>query len=1100
MAGGVPAAEAEAGLHHATACEHCGPLLREAAEACGAVEFPELSSGTDRGRRQLARRLSRLQRGRPGSGWAWRAGLAGVAAAAIVLLIVWLPGSGRAFVARRLLNQAYGQQRTLALRFAGAQYGPLLSPRRGGRLPASADLLEAEGLLATALERQPENAALLQSRAHAELLRQDFASAIADLTRALALDPSLAGGHTDLGTGYYLSAMAGRDADYGTALNELGQTLAKSPRDPIALFNRALVEEAMQDWTGAIQDWGAYLQVDAGGSWAAEARRHFDADRQRVGRHDHADTAPLLPPGQFAAGRFDDARIEDYLQAATTDWLPAAYPEKGAPDGEARRALQVLAGVALTRHHDAWLKRLLAEAPRRPSRRFAAAVAGLAQAVRQNHAGQADQALGVAQRAAAAFAESGDVAGEERAAYEQVYVLHLAERGGECLEVLHQQLAPAALRGEAWLAGEAALEEFDCRGMSGRQDPAAIRSAIAIATAAHYPALRMRALAYQFSDAPSPDSSPAWGGQLGQLRRYWEEPVNAYRAYQLDMVLAIYSQERGEWFAADRLAEAAVDRLEQTPEITYLAMAHQQLATYAEQCGFSEQARRQRQVAEELFQRLPPSATTANLRAYNQLRLAAADMEGGDVTAAHAQLARFRAEQPAVVSVYSRALPYFTVLARWDMGQDRLPEAEANLRAAVAIRESDLSALTSGEDRLSWEQTNLDAYREWVEVEWEAHHDPAAALEYWEWARGAAVRAAQPLPSGFLAAARSLDATGAPALPRPHLVRDALASLTAAEVVSYDLRPDHLLIWVYDNRGVHGVRVAVSGATLEAEAHAFAAACSDPRSDPRLVQTEARQLYARLLQPVGAWLDPARLLVVEPDGALGQIPFAALLAPNGGVVAQPLMQSPGIAFARLARTGLPPPTARFLAVANPSAGFDAQGDPYPLLPAAAAEGTVLAAAFAPRSELLLGADATRTAVLAALPHAGIFHFAGHADGASLLLAASGTLTAADLNPATLPQCRLAVFAACSTAGGTLLDPTDLVRAALRAGVPQVVASKWAVDSAATQSLFQSFYSALRAGANPARALFKAQQQLRRRPATAAPFYWAAFTAFGARMP
>lgn len=1099
VAGGRPASEVRAHLRHAVACEHCGPLLRLAAEAAGEEALPDLPSTGDRGRRRLARRLSRRRNGSAGSRWVWRAGWLGAAAAAALVLILWLPGSGRAWAARRLLNRAYAQQRTIALRFAGADYGPLLSPRRGGPLPPNADLLEAEGLVASALARQPEGAALLQTRARAEILRSDAASAIADLTRALALDPALPGGHTDLGTAYYLSAAAGRDAGYGTALNELSQVLARTPRDPIALFNRALVEEALEDWTGAVQDWQVYLQVDTSGPWEQEARAHLDSDRQKVERHDHAAAAPLLAPAQFASGNFDDARIEDYLQAAATVWLPAAFPEAGPANATARRALGVLATALAGRHHDVWLQRLLARAPARPSAGFAAAVAGLAAAIRLNHAGQSDAALASATRASAGFAALGDAAGQERAAYEQVYVLHLAERGSQCLDLLQKQLPPAALRGEAWLAGETALERSDCRGMTGHLDPGGIRSAVQIATAAHYPALLMRALAFQWAAAQTADSSPAWQGHLRELHLYWEEPVNPWRAYQLQMILAIFSQERGQWFAAERLAAAAVERLALTSEISYLAMAREQWATYAEQCGFQQQALRQRQLAEELYQRLPASLTTANLRAYNQLQLAAAEMADGDAEAARAELARFKADQPAVVSMQARALPYFTLRGQWDLEQQHLPQAEAELRAALAIRESDLSTLTSDEDRLGWEEANLDVYRDWVEVEWRAHQDPASALEYWEWARGAAVRASRPLPAAFLAAARHLDATGAPALPQPHLVRAALAALTSAQVVSYDLRSDHLLLWIFDNRGVHSARVALSGPALESQAHAFATACSDPASDPRLLHTLARQLYSRLLQPVAAWLDPARLLIVEPDGALAQVPFAALRAPDGQVLAQPVLQSPGLAFAPLARPAALTPSARLLAVADPPGGYDAEGEPYPPLPAAA-EGAALEALFAPHAELLRGAAATRATVLARLPRAEIFHFAGHADGGRLLLASSGVLAAADLNPASLSQCRLAVLAACSTAAGTLFDPDDLVRAALRAGVPRVVASKWAVDSAATQALFQSFYSALRAGADAPRALFQAQQQLRRQPATAAPFYWAAFTAFGARLP
>ncbi|MGH9395131.1 MAG: CHAT domain-containing protein, partial [Terriglobales bacterium] len=109
------------------------------------------------------------------------------------------------------------------------------------------------------------------------------------------------------------------------------------------------------------------------------------------------------------------------------------------------------------------------------------------------------------------------------------------------------------------------------------------------------------------------------------------------------------------------------------------------------------------------------------------------------------------------------------------------------------------------------------------------------------------------------------------------------------------------------------------------------------------------------------------------------------------------------------------------------------------------------------------------------------------------------LTAADLTPQTMARCQLAVLAACATAAATrgLLDPHGWVRACLRAGVPRVVATRWAVDSASTARWSQAFYAAWRAGAPVARALQAAQNQIRSQPGTAAPFYWAAFAAFGA---
>ena len=62
----------------------------------------------------------------------------------------------------------------------------------------------------------------------------------------------------------------------------------------------------------------------------------------------------------------------------------------------------------------------------------------------------------------------------------------------------------------------------------------------------------------------------------------------------------------------------------------------------------------------------------------------------------------------------------------------------------------------------------------------------------------------------------------------------------------------------------------------------------------------------------------------------------------------------------------------------------------------------------------------------------------------------------------MSQLKLAVLSACDTAvaDGGLNDPGSLVRLFLRAGVPQVIASKWSVDSAASSELMENLYARL----------------------------------------
>jgi CHAT domain-containing protein len=67
---------------------------------------------------------------------------------------------------------------------------------------------------------------------------------------------------------------------------------------------------------------------------------------------------------------------------------------------------------------------------------------------------------------------------------------------------------------------------------------------------------------------------------------------------------------------------------------------------------------------------------------------------------------------------------------------------------------------------------------------------------------------------------------------------------------------------------------------------------------------------------------------------------------------------------------------------------------------------------------------------------------------------------------------------------------------LAAGVPNVIASRWDVDSAQTRQFIRAFYDALFSGKVAGAALRDAELQLMRDPETKHPYYWAAFAAFG----
>ena len=135
--------------------------------------------------------------------------------------------------------------------------------------------------------------------------------------------------------------------------------------------------------------------------------------------------------------------------------------------------------------------------------------------------------------------------------------------------------------------------------------------------------------------------------------------------------------------------------------------------------------------------------------------------------------------------------------------------------------------------------------------------------------------------------------------------------------------------------------------------------------------------------------------------------------------------------------------------------------------------------------------------------ADIFHFSGHA-AATIESVRLITGSVYLLNPTQVAAFRsgrvqLVVLSACATSIGTqgfFDDDDSMVRRLLAARVPDVIASRWVVDSVATSLLMESFYSSLLAGRTPSEALEKASQKIRSRPGYSHPYYWAGFSAFG----
>jgi CHAT domain-containing protein len=348
-------------------------------------------------------------------------------------------------------------------------------------------------------------------------------------------------------------------------------------------------------------------------------------------------------------------------------------------------------------------------------------------------------------------------------------------------------------------------------------------------------------------------------------------------------------------------------------------------------------------------------------------------------------------------------------------------------------------------------------------------------------------------------------------IPGPVAVHAGPVAAPAGEMaLDYALIGDTVLLWVVAETGVRMARRTVHRETflqtvervrLDLETGRVADAASRPA---------LAELFRILVQPVAQWTPPGTRLVVVSDGELGAIPFTALW--DSGRRRYLLEDHPLRFAATLAEAWQPAQRSgdgrgHPVFVADPAldASDAATLQPLPQTRAAVA---AIAATYAD-AVVLTDKRADAASLAAALRHASLFHFSGHAvfddehpEQSYLVLAPSqpgtpGRLRATDLQDMDLRTVRLVVLSACETQrsrSGRSGGFAGLSGAMLAAGAQGVVGSLWSVDDGLTRELMGRFHRAYRASGNAADALRQAQLQMMhdRDPALRSPAAWAGF--------
>lgn len=265
--------------------------------------------------------------------------------------------------------------------------------------------------------------------------------------------------------------------------------------------------------------------------------------------------------------------------------------------------------------------------------------------------------------------------------------------------------------------------------------------------------------------------------------------------------------------------------------------------------------------------------------------------------------------------------------------------------------------------------------------------------------------------------------------------------------------------------------------------------------------TQRGETWERLLIPLLTKIQPllvgVKRLILSPSGNGHLLPWS-ILAEHAPLASpeQPLSLVVLPALSILPRLqqrphSLPGPA---LVVGNPS-----QDKP---LPFAEDEACQVAELFS--TQPLLGAAATKSAILARLSDATLIHLATHAAFdptnplESGILLADGVLTAREVLQHRL-RADLLVLSACESGQVGILGGEELAglsQAFLQAGVRSVLVSLWRVDDLATAALILTFFRKIQAGADKALALRQAITDIQQDPRWKHPYYWGAFVLIG----
>lgn len=876
------------------------------------------------------------------------------------------------------------------------------------------------------------------------------------------------------------------------ALESAGAALRLEPRNPAARFNQAVALDRLALDEQAADAWRAYLEVDHGSGWAGAARHRI---RELVRSH-----LPALPqPG---------ARADEVLE----------YAESNSP-----QEIQLLGWEQLL---DEWGKAVIQADEVRAEDRLRVAER-LAESLRRRvgDTSLTDEVRSIRTRnalpearlrlAQAHVSYSAARRAHRRGEYEAADTLFdRVLRTTDVSLPLHRWAQVFHGSTQAYRRGPRAGEP-DVRGVlravDAKREPSLVGRArwylgtmllrqnqLPAAEAEYEEAVRL------FARAGESENLGAVLYLAGVVRHRLGDSAGAYtrihrslltlRRYRASQWLHGALYQEGEIVAGDGMQVATQHILDEDNQVVartgipvYVAEARITRARVMAQSGRRDRLTADIAAGTDALEKMPLGLARSWLTR-DLLEARAAQALPGSATHAAALLDTAIAEwEQADIAV--RVLPALLARAEARLAMGDIASAEADLRDAATRLEHQWQDTANVRSRAMLLDARRVVFDRLIMLRLRAGRSDEA-LAYLERSRASfAPRAWEPA-----------ERTGVHLPPR--------AGETALD---YTLIGDTLLVWTIRGREALLTRTLVDSAQFLSDAER-ARSLLELRADERVSRPVLQSLYEVLVRPVERWLSPAdTLLVVVADGEISGVPFAALFDARHGRYFVERYQSrfaATLADARRAAPARPARASRALLVTDPA--FDPAEHPLlGRLSGAADEALDVLGRLYPHPSVLRGAEASPGALLAALPHAEVFHYAGHAlfddenPERSVLVLAPGHggarhgLSADSIGRLKFPELRLVVLSACETLrsrSGRSGGFAGLAGAFLAARAGGVIGSLWLVDDEATRPLAAELHRAYARSSNGAGALRQAQLWMlhSKDPALSGPTAWAGF--------